>query len=385
MTTGGPRVPRRRLRAARAGGAGPALDRAARPAGRPRWHVPDRAAGPVHAELGTGCRRLAAAAAARGGARARPAATRSRASSCAPSRSSARSRRRSGIIAEYQPPAARQRSRAAAGRDRARRVRGAARRALPALRVRRRRHDPAAPGSCRRRRRIRPRSSTTCAGSCRHGSTSTTSSSPATCEQAIRNYDPCISCATHFLTLSVDRAMTGGPRRRAVGSWSSASATSSARDDGAGPAVLGMPRRDAVPGAASPLVLERRRADQAARGVDRRRDRHRDRRRRRRPRPARHAAPARRDWRPGAQALAGQAAAASSHGLGLGTAVALGQGARPDARPADRARHPGRGLRPGPSALSPAVAAARIGDLAAAVLRRHPRRRRSAPSAHPSG
>ena len=26
------------------------------------------------------------------------------------------------------------------------------------------------------------------------------------CEQAIRNYDPCISCATHFLTLSVDRS-----------------------------------------------------------------------------------------------------------------------------------------------------------------------------------
>jgi sulfhydrogenase subunit alpha len=25
------------------------------------------------------------------------------------------------------------------------------------------------------------------------------------CEQAIRNYDPCISCATHFLTLQVDR------------------------------------------------------------------------------------------------------------------------------------------------------------------------------------
>jgi coenzyme F420-reducing hydrogenase alpha subunit len=25
------------------------------------------------------------------------------------------------------------------------------------------------------------------------------------CEQAIRNYDPCISCATHFLSLSVDR------------------------------------------------------------------------------------------------------------------------------------------------------------------------------------
>ena len=25
------------------------------------------------------------------------------------------------------------------------------------------------------------------------------------CEQAIRNYDPCISCSTHFLTLEVDR------------------------------------------------------------------------------------------------------------------------------------------------------------------------------------
>ena len=25
------------------------------------------------------------------------------------------------------------------------------------------------------------------------------------CEQAIRNYDPCISCATHFLNLTVER------------------------------------------------------------------------------------------------------------------------------------------------------------------------------------
>jgi coenzyme F420-reducing hydrogenase alpha subunit len=24
------------------------------------------------------------------------------------------------------------------------------------------------------------------------------------CEQAIRNYDPCISCATHFLDLTLD-------------------------------------------------------------------------------------------------------------------------------------------------------------------------------------
>jgi coenzyme F420-reducing hydrogenase alpha subunit len=26
-----------------------------------------------------------------------------------------------------------------------------------------------------------------------------------TCEQAIRNYDPCISCATHFLDLRIER------------------------------------------------------------------------------------------------------------------------------------------------------------------------------------
>ena len=25
------------------------------------------------------------------------------------------------------------------------------------------------------------------------------------CERVIRNYDPCISCATHFLTLDLDR------------------------------------------------------------------------------------------------------------------------------------------------------------------------------------
>jgi coenzyme F420-reducing hydrogenase alpha subunit len=26
------------------------------------------------------------------------------------------------------------------------------------------------------------------------------------CEQAIRSYDPCISCATHFLDLTVERS-----------------------------------------------------------------------------------------------------------------------------------------------------------------------------------
>ncbi|WP_413251680.1 nickel-dependent hydrogenase large subunit [Streptomyces spectabilis] len=31
------------------------------------------------------------------------------------------------------------------------------------------------------------------------------------CERAIRNHDPCISCSTHFLDLTVDRT-TGGSR-----------------------------------------------------------------------------------------------------------------------------------------------------------------------------
>ncbi len=28
------------------------------------------------------------------------------------------------------------------------------------------------------------------------------------CEQTIRNYDPCISCATHFLKLTIEREAT---------------------------------------------------------------------------------------------------------------------------------------------------------------------------------
>jgi len=33
------------------------------------------------------------------------------------------------------------------------------------------------------------------------------------CEQAIRNYDPCISCATHFLKLTIDREDEAGTRK----------------------------------------------------------------------------------------------------------------------------------------------------------------------------
>ena len=97
------------------------------------------------------------------------------------------------------------RGRAARG-GRLRGQRGAARPALAPLRDRRRRARSSTRGSCRRPRRTSSRSSTTCARSC-----SSTSGLPDDelrhrCEQAIRNHDPCISCATHFLTLDVERA-----------------------------------------------------------------------------------------------------------------------------------------------------------------------------------
>ena len=84
--------------------------------------------------------------------------------------------------------------------------RGAARDALPPLRARRRRHDRSTPRSCRPPRRTSAASRTTCAAFVeRARSTSPTTSCALRCEQAIRNYDPCISCATHFLQLEVDR------------------------------------------------------------------------------------------------------------------------------------------------------------------------------------
>ena len=65
------------------------------------------------------------------------------------------------------------------------------------------------PGSCRRRRssrrprRTRRRSRTTSGTSCPRSSTCRRRRSRWQCEQAIRNYDPCISCATHFLRLDL--------------------------------------------------------------------------------------------------------------------------------------------------------------------------------------
>jgi hydrogenase maturation protease len=66
------------------------------------------------------------------------------------------------------------------------------------------------------------------------------------CEQAIRNYDPCISCSTHFLDLTVERSLSGtersvvpvsGPGREPV--VVIGVGNEFRRDDGAGPAVIG--------------------------------------------------------------------------------------------------------------------------------------------------
>ena len=98
-----------------------------------------------------------------------------------------------------------ERGRAAPGRGGARRHRGPARRALPPLRARRRRHHPrradrAADVAEPAQHRGRP--------ACRSSRRWLELDDHALqhrCEQAIRNYDPCISCATHFLDLTVER------------------------------------------------------------------------------------------------------------------------------------------------------------------------------------
>ena len=160
----------------------------------------------------------------------------------------------------YEPPDAPAVDGRAARRHRLRRQRGAARPALPPLHARRRRDDPrredraadvAEPAGdrgrpARRRRDATPRSHD---DELRH-----------LCEQAIRNYDPCISCATHFLDLEVERRMSvvvigvGNAYRG---------------DDGAGLAVADARARPSCAGASRPGL--RAGADAAARRLGGRR------------------------------------------------------------------------------------------------------------------
>ena len=118
----------------------------------------------------------------------------------------ARPRVRRGAAADRALAAARatRRRRRAPQGDRLRLQRGAARAAVPPLLDRRRRRDP------RRHDRaahvaepaIIERDLAAFVGHHQHLPDDALT---LACEQAIRNYDPCISCATHFLRLEVDR------------------------------------------------------------------------------------------------------------------------------------------------------------------------------------
>jgi sulfhydrogenase subunit alpha len=193
------------------------------------------------------------------------------------------------------------------------------------------------------------------------------------CEQAIRNYDPCISCATHFLDVTIERSL---PTERTVVPVSAPDGgrvvvigvgNEFRHDDGAGPAVVGR-LRDLVPpgvdlvvtdgeptrlmeawtGAALAIVVDAVRAEPAHPGrvhrfvVD----------------------------RPGA----GSARAASSHGLGLGDAISLAVAL--DRMPGRLIVHAieasdlaqGTGLTPAVAAAVDPVAGAILDDLGAGDL-----------------
>ena len=182
-----------------------ALERAARDARRAR-RLPRRAAGALRAQLRPSCRR----------SRARPP-PRSGLGDVVPQPvpEHRRARRRDGLRVRrgaadhrrsYEPP-----DPAVRRGDPARRVghggsRGAARDLLAPLRARRRRARSSTRRSCRRPRRTRRRSRRTCVGVVQARRSHLPDDELAhRCEQAIRNYDPCISCATHFLRLEVER------------------------------------------------------------------------------------------------------------------------------------------------------------------------------------
>ena len=151
------------------------------------------------------------AAGARGG-RARsvsrpPSATRSAASSCAPSRLVHAVDEALRLIAAYEEPdapAIEVEPRAGVGHGVSEAPRGLL---YHRYEIDEDGHDPRRRRSCRRPRRTRPRSRTTCAASSSARSTCPTPSCSVRCEQTIRNYDPCISCATHFLKLEIERVL----------------------------------------------------------------------------------------------------------------------------------------------------------------------------------
>ena len=109
------------------------------------------------------------------------------------------------IIDGWTDGASPSRAGAPAGRGGLRRERGAARACCSTATSSTTPGSSGTPRSCRRRRRTSRASRPTCAPSSQAWSDLDDHALLHRCEQAIRNYDPCISCATHFLDLTVDR------------------------------------------------------------------------------------------------------------------------------------------------------------------------------------
>ena len=109
------------------------------------------------------------------------------------------------IIDAYEPPDRARGRRRAPRRHRPRRLRGAARDALPPLPHRR--EGLVAGGQDRPAHLAEPEDDRERPLALRAHRRSTCPKDELTweCEQAIRNYDPCISCATHFLKLDLRR------------------------------------------------------------------------------------------------------------------------------------------------------------------------------------
>ena len=175
-----------------------ALDRAALAAAR-RRRATSSGRWRATRSTATGCRRWPARRPTRP-ASSRSAATRSAASSCARSRSSTRSTRRCGSSTAYEPPDPPAVEVRAARRRRA--TAGPRRRAAcsaTATRIDDDGHDPRREDRAADLAEPGARSRTTCAASCSAHVDLPDDELQLRCEQAIRNYDPCISCATHFL------------------------------------------------------------------------------------------------------------------------------------------------------------------------------------------
>ena len=199
-----PRHRRRRVRPPRRRGAGRPLQRPARPPAR-AGRVPRRSAGPLRPQLRRAHARWHADAAADeagiGRRRAQPVSLDRHPRPRGAARLRRGARRSSSATGEPDLPSlrwSRVPASATAGPRRRAACSGTATSSTTTA-------PSSTPGSCRRRRRTSRASNTTSSTSSQRHLDLPDDELGRRAEQVIRNYDPCISCATHFLDLTVDR------------------------------------------------------------------------------------------------------------------------------------------------------------------------------------